>query len=64
MALEMKVRCMQCERPLAPGGDAFICSFECTFCVDCTAKLAQICPNCEGELSAASAQKSASHYVN
>lgn len=50
MALEMKVRCMQCERPLAPDGEAFICSFECTFCVECTAKFGQVCPNCEGEL--------------
>jgi hypothetical protein len=28
-----------------------ICTFECTFCVDCaTHRLAGICPNCGGEL--------------
>jgi hypothetical protein len=25
---------------------AFICSFECTFCAECTAQLGGVCPNC------------------
>ncbi|WP_139798627.1 DUF1272 domain-containing protein [Andreprevotia lacus] len=31
---------------------ACICSFECTFCADCTAHLQACCPNCGGELVA------------
>ena len=50
MALEMKVRCMHCEKPLSPGGEAFICSFECTFCAECMKEHQNTCPNCEGEL--------------
>jgi uncharacterized protein len=50
VALEMKMRCTHCERPLSPGGDAFICSFECTYCVECAEKFDQVCPNCSGEL--------------
>lgn len=50
MPLEMKVRCMHCERPLAPGGETFICSFECTFCSECTGNFKHECPNCGGEL--------------
>ena len=31
--------------------DAFICSFECTFCLTCAgAKLHFVCPNCGGAL--------------
>jgi len=31
--------------------EAFICSFECTFCRDCVdGELAGVCPNCGGEL--------------
>ncbi|MCC6479262.1 MAG: DUF1272 domain-containing protein, partial [Sphingomonadaceae bacterium] len=29
---------------------AFICSFECTFCADCSDALDDRCPNCGGEL--------------
>ena len=32
--------------PLAPDGDAAICSYECTFCLDCTDALDGVCPNC------------------
>jgi len=50
MALEMRDRCERCSIRLAPDGEAFICSFECTFCRWCTAELSQTCPNCSGEL--------------
>ena len=50
MTLEMKVRCMHCERPLAADGEAFICSFECTFCRECAGNFQKECPNCGGEL--------------
>ena len=31
-------------------GAAFICSYECTFCGDCSADMDHVCPNCGGEL--------------
>jgi uncharacterized protein len=50
MALEMRSVCERCETPLEPGGDAYICSFECTFCADCAGGMSHVCPNCGGEL--------------
>lgn len=50
MVLEMKKACMKCAAPLEPLGDAFICSYECTFCPDCTTAMQATCPNCGGEL--------------
>ena len=50
--LELRPNCERCDRDLPPeSGDARICSFECTFCADCTdGPLAGHCPNCGGEL--------------
>jgi hypothetical protein len=50
MALEMKTACERCGIALDPSGAAEICSYECTFCVDCAEKMANVCPNCGGEL--------------
>ena len=50
MALEMKTSCETCGRAMGPGDEAFICSYECSFCGDCTAEMAAVCPNCGGEL--------------
>jgi hypothetical protein len=50
MALEMRTECERCGRPLDPDGPARICSYECTFCVDCAEAMASTCPNCGGEL--------------
>jgi len=50
MALEIKTTCEKCGRPLAADGEAYICSYECTFCPECTEKLNANCPNCGGEL--------------
>jgi hypothetical protein len=50
MALEMRTTCERCDAPLAAGGEAFICSYECTFCRACAESLAHVCPNCGGEL--------------
>ena len=52
MALEMRTVCERCGNALAPDGDARICSFECTFCVDCADSMDHVCPNCGGELVA------------
>jgi two-component system, LytTR family, sensor kinase len=46
----MKSSCEACECILPPDGEAFVCSYECTFCPDCTAQALNICPNCGGEL--------------
>lgn len=50
--LILKPNCECCDRDLGPTSlDAMICSFECTFCVDCaTTTLAGVCPNCGGQL--------------
>jgi hypothetical protein len=51
--LELRPNCECCDRDLAPGDDARICSFECTFCADCgDAVLKGKCPNCGGGLVA------------
>jgi hypothetical protein len=50
--LQLRPNCECCNRDLAPESqDAFICSFECTFCRACKeGVLAGKCPNCGGEL--------------
>ncbi len=50
MALEMRDRCEKCETGLPWGGDAYICSYECTFCHRCSEGMIYTCPNCGGEL--------------
>jgi len=50
--LAMRPNCECCDRDLGPGShDAFICSFECTFCEGCASgALGGVCPNCGGDL--------------
>jgi uncharacterized protein len=50
--LEMRPDCERCGVDLpAEAPDAFICSFECTFCFDCARNaLDGKCPNCGGVL--------------
>lgn len=52
--LELRPNCECCDRSLpADSADAYICSFECTFCASCVeAALREGCPNCGGELVA------------
>ena len=50
--LTMKMSCERCNVALGPGDAAFICSYECTFCRDCTTAMHDVCPNCSGELVA------------
>jgi hypothetical protein len=52
MSLELRPNCECCDRDLPPDSrEAYICTFECTYCVECTtAKLGFICANCGGEL--------------
>ncbi len=49
MQLEMRRRCEKCTQTLAADGEAYICSFEDTFCAAC-ASAGGICPHCGGEL--------------
>ncbi len=50
--LELRAQCECCNRDLpADSQDAFICSYECTFCRNCVDNtLHGCCPNCSGEL--------------
>lgn len=46
----MKNACEGCSRDLQLDGDAYICSYECTFCTDCASRNQSVCPHCGGEL--------------
>lgn len=50
--LEMRPNCERCDADLAPDTPgATICSFECTFCIECAqTDLNFTCPNCNGDL--------------
>lgn len=50
VGLTMKKACERCERLLESEMAAFICSYECTFCSNCSSILDAQCPNCGGEL--------------
>ena len=51
VGLALRPSCECCDRALPPDSrEAFICSFECTFCATCADKLDDRCPNCGGEL--------------
>ena len=48
--LELRPSCECCDGDLPPDSpDARICTYECTFCVDCVeGPLGGVCPNCGG----------------
>jgi uncharacterized protein len=48
--LELRPTCEHCNRNLPPeSAEAWICSYECTFCGDCVERvLRNVCPNCGG----------------
>lgn len=50
MALELRPNCEYCDKDLPPAAtDAYICTYECTFCKDCVdTHLHNVCPNCGG----------------
>ncbi|BEJ16426.1 hypothetical protein CspHIS471_0510310 [Cutaneotrichosporon sp. HIS471] len=50
--LELRPNCESCDTDLPPEStDAWICTFECTWCTSCaTGKLSHKCPNCGGNL--------------
>lgn len=51
--LELRPSCEHCDKDLPPDSNqAMICSFECTFCLDCVVHvLHHACPNCGGNFS-------------
>ena len=51
--LELRPNCECCDRDLPPRSlEARICTYECTFCVDCVeTRLGGVCPNCGGGFS-------------
>ena len=46
----METECAGCARDLPTDAEAYVCSYECTFCAECTSRKQNICPNCGGEL--------------
>jgi uncharacterized protein len=51
MALEMRAACEKCGKALPhDSANAYICSYECTWCGGCTEAMHRTCPNCGGEL--------------
>ena len=50
MVLEMRAVCERCLTTLKMDGEAYICSYECTFCRACTEAMECVCPNCAGTL--------------
>ena len=51
MALVMRGSCERCQAELpSDSAEAYICSYECTWCGVCAATLRHVCPNCGGEL--------------
>ena len=49
--LDLRPNCECCDKDLGPVAEAFICTYECTFCPECKQGiLAGTCPNCLGNL--------------
>ena len=48
--LAIRPNCENCDKDLSfDSEEAMICTFECTFCVDCVQQvLNNVCPNCGG----------------
>lgn len=47
--LDIRPTCENCNKDLPfDSPEAMICSFECTFCMDCVRLFEEVCPNCGG----------------
>lgn len=51
MGLKMKSTCELCPAELTALSEAWICSFECTYCPGCASARDYVCKTCGGELS-------------
>jgi uncharacterized protein len=47
--LELRPNCECCDRDLPSDAEAYICTYECTWCAACAEHLGT-CPNCGGNL--------------
>lgn len=61
--LELRPNCELCDKDLpADSEEAFICTYECTFCADCVeSPLSNVCPNCGGGFSARPIRPATAH---
>lgn len=48
--LFMKPDCEICHAALPHQAEAYICSYECSFCSKCAQDMGLICKNCQGDL--------------
>ncbi|WP_415853504.1 DUF1272 domain-containing protein [Sinomonas sp. G460-2] len=49
--LEIRPNCECCGRDLAPEDEAYVCTFECTWCPACVDRFpGRACPNCGGNV--------------
>ena len=48
--LEMEKDCLACAKKLENLSDAYICSYECTYCPTCAKNHSFVCKNCGGDL--------------
>ncbi|MGI9102526.1 MAG: DUF1272 domain-containing protein [Terriglobales bacterium] len=46
----MKTQCEICHKALALDSEAYICSYECTYCPKCAVSMNRVCRNCNGQL--------------
>jgi len=46
----VKNSCEGCEAVLPHDAEAYVCSYECTFCPVCSTSKKNVCPHCGGEL--------------
>lgn len=46
----MRTECEKCKTILEHDSEAYICSYECTYCKNCYHEVKAVCPNCSGEL--------------
>ena len=46
----MKSECLECHSNLSYNSEAHVCSYECTYCVQCATSRDFICKNCGGDL--------------
>ena len=51
MHLDMKAECERCRGALNALDEAYICSYECTFCPACASAMHGVCTNCGGDLA-------------
>jgi hypothetical protein len=61
--LELRPNCECCDKDLPPESrEAYICSYECTFCRSCVdTQLNNVCPNCGGGFCARPVRPKAEH---